>query len=200
MGVITLLGLGLRCHKASAFNINIHYSSILIRHNSSGSNGRNELMKLYTASKRQRRKRLDEEIETGLNWETFEFGINPKRDGRFSNSKQNDLHNLDFDEEKEEDRLAARKFDEMNAAFHDLLPEMVAAAASVIEPFINEVRIERIDSVLSQRTKRSRFLFENPGNPSNVFACLRTIDSFGIQVSALCWTGLYCENILFAFK
>merc|ERR1712129_79410 len=29
--------------------------------------------------------------------------------------------------------------------------------------------------------KNIRFLFENPANPSNVWACLRTIDSFGIQ-------------------
>jgi hypothetical protein len=44
-----------------------------------------------------------------------------------------------------------------------------------------ERRLERIDDVLRMRTRHARFLFENPSNPSNVYACLRTLDSFGIQ-------------------
>lgn len=175
--ILSMLGLGMRFNKAIAFDV--HHNSI----RSMNTNGRNELIKLYATSKRQRRKRIEEEIETGLSWETFEFGINPKKDGRFSKSKQLEMHNLDFDEEAEEDRIVAEKLDEMNSAFRELHPDVVSAATNIIGPYINEVRLERINSVLSQRTKRSRFLFENPGNPSNVFACLRTIDSFGIQVS-----------------
>lgn len=47
-------------------------------------------------------------------------------------------------------------------------------------------------TVLSQRTKNCKFLFENPNNPSNVWACLRTIDSFGIQdVDVVIASGMY---------
>jgi hypothetical protein len=34
---------------------------------------------------------------------------------------------------------------------------------------------------LSQQIKRAWFLFGNPSNPSNIWACLRNLDSFQIQ-------------------
>lgn len=141
---------------------------------------------LFTISKRRRMEKVDDkgETETSLDWETFEFGSNPKKDSRFgaAGNTLKGMHNLDVHEEAEEDRLIAKKLDEMNAAFRELDPSLIEQASDVIRPFLNsEKRKEKINEVLSQRTKRSRFLFENPGNPSNVFACLRTIDSFGIQ-------------------
>ena len=61
-----------------------------------------------------------------------------------------------------------------------------------LEPWINEERLDRVRSVLRQRTKNCKFLFENPNNPSNVWACLRTIDSFGIQdVDLVIDSGMY---------
>jgi len=144
-------------------------------------NSRCIISSLHSTSNRSRRRRVNEEIQTDLKWEKFEFGVNPKKDGRFSKSKQADLHNLNFDEEAEEDRRVAERLESINTAFYDLSSEDVASATSVIEPYINEARLERIDEVLAKRTRRSRFLFENPSNPSNVFACLRTIDSFGVQ-------------------
>lgn len=50
-----------------------------------------------------------------------------------------------------------------------------------LSPYVQPRRLARIDEVLRQRTRHTRFLFENPSNPSNVWACLRTLDSFGIQ-------------------
>jgi hypothetical protein len=40
---------------------------------------------------------------------------------------------------------------------------------------------DRIQSVFQKRTHNARFSFENPANPSNMGACLRTLDSFGTQ-------------------
>mmetsp|Transcript_27843 Transcript_27843/g.43208 ORF Transcript_27843/g.43208 Transcript_27843/m.43208 type:complete len:367 (+) Transcript_27843:196-1296(+) len=123
-----------------------------------------------------------QEEDKDLNWETFEFSDNPKKDKRFSmGGKQSQHDNLDATAEASEDRIAAARLDEMNAAFRELEPALVEEATEVIKQYINPARMERVNGVLSQRTKRSRFLFENPANPSNVFACLRTIDSFGFQ-------------------
>jgi hypothetical protein len=38
-----------------------------------------------------------------------------------------------------------------------------------------------IQAVMGERTGRVRFVLEDPINPSNAWACLRTIDSFGVQ-------------------
>jgi len=38
-----------------------------------------------------------------------------------------------------------------------------------------------MEEVLSERCLDVMFLYENPVNPSNVYACLRTMDAFGIQ-------------------
>ena len=62
-----------------------------------------------------------------------------------------------------------------------LTPQLVQKAIDTLTPFVQPRRRERIDEVLDQRTRHTRFLFENPSNPSNVWACLRTLDSFGIQ-------------------
>lgn len=62
-----------------------------------------------------------------------------------------------------------------------LSPEIVEKSINILSPYILPRRMERIESILGKRTKHARFLFENPSNPSNVWACLRTLDSFGIQ-------------------
>ena len=38
-----------------------------------------------------------------------------------------------------------------------------------------------IQAVMGERTGRVRFVLEDPINPSNAWACLRTLDSFGVQ-------------------
>ena len=69
---------------------------------------------------------------------------------------------------------------------------MVAGAIKALEPWINDDRLKRVSGVLKKRTKHSKFLFENPSNPSNVWACLRTIDSFGMQnVDVIIDSGRY---------
>ena len=62
-----------------------------------------------------------------------------------------------------------------------LSPELIQRSIDVLKPYVQDRRLDRIDEVLNKRTRHTRFLFENPSNPSNVWACLRTLDSFGIQ-------------------
>jgi tRNA G18 (ribose-2'-O)-methylase SpoU len=86
-----------------------------------------------------------------------------------------------YEEETVADRAALAHQEEHLAAWERLPPELVAEATAVLKPYVQKGRIERMETVFRQRTARTRFLFENPANPSNVWACLRTMDSFGIQ-------------------
>ncbi|EJK49840.1 hypothetical protein THAOC_31244 [Thalassiosira oceanica] len=84
------------------------------------------------------------------------------------------------DEARADDRTSRRSlrsYDEMTS----LSPGVVSRSIAALAPYVRPRRLERIDEVLSRRTGRARFLFENPSNPSNVWACLRTLDSFGVQ-------------------
>jgi len=154
--------------------------------------------KKSTRKSRNRRRREEEErlgeSQTELSWETFDFSLNPKQDHRFSDDGASIAANngLDIAEEALEDKRHAKKMKETNNAYLKLNPELIAKAIAALEPWINDDRLERISGVLKQRTKHSKFLFENPSNPSNVWACLRTIDSFGMQnVDVIIESGRY---------
>ena len=54
-------------------------------------------------------------------------------------------------------------------------------AIEIIEGYITKERIERMQAVLKDRCLDIVLLYENPMNSSNVYACMRTMDSFGIQ-------------------
>lgn len=134
---------------------------------------------------------------TTLEWETFDYSESPKWDARFNDtrsviaSNQEELDEI-IKQEAEEDRLASERLDQYAKALQSLTPELVADATQILTPYINKERMTRIEQVLSQRTNHCRFLFENPANPSNVWACLRTIDSFGIErVDLVISTGMY---------
>jgi tRNA G18 (ribose-2'-O)-methylase SpoU len=144
------------------------------------------------------RRRLNTADEKGkiLNWETFDYGGDPKWDPRFDDSRSLNVSNEDLDKlvEKEnvKDEVAAQKLNEAQSAWQNLSPDLVDRATQVLLPMINGDRVSRIESVLKQRTQQTRFLFENPSNPSNVWACLRTIESFGIQyVDVVIQSSLY---------
>lgn len=163
--------------------------------------------RLYGSSKRSYRQRKSEQQQNDpstsqLDWGQFEFSSSPKLDKRFTLDIQNEK-NFDtlIESEAKEDRLAAEKLTALNEAYQSISPSLVKQATDAIRPFINPNRIHRIESVLKQRTKRSKFLFENPSNPSNVWACLRTIDSFGIQnVDLIIESGKYAGKQAIAQK
>ena len=168
------------------------------------------LTKLYssTSSHRNRKSRKEDEKRLGvsqkeLNWESFDFSNNPKQDKRFGNDSVVALGagDLDVEEEAKEDQKHAQKMNDENNAYLKLDPQLVATATELLETFINDDRLGRVSSVLKQRTKRSKFLFENPSNPSNVWACLRTIDSFGMQnVDLIIDSGRYAGKQAIAQK
>lgn len=55
------------------------------------------------------------------------------------------------------------------------------AAIDLLLPFVSAERLEKMKAVLGQRSGNIRFIIEDPINPSNAWACLRTLDSFGVQ-------------------
>lgn len=156
------------------------------------------------AKKNEKRKREKRDAERDaernedgdLDWEKFEFSDNPKMDARFDNNNGDStdhvssasvhaLSDTDFQKriviEAEADKASEKRLGDAKGALFSLSPELVSRASEIISPYVQDKRIERIDEILSLRTRRSRFLFENPSNPSNAWACLRTIDSFGLQ-------------------
>ena len=144
-----------------------------------------------------------------LDWETFEFGTSPKMDRRFDNNNNNNTNNdpitspsdvtgipdnvlntistnsityKSYQEfEKNIDKRTSSKSIQTQIDLLSLSSDIVARAITTLSPYIQQRRLRRIESVLQQRTRHTTFLFENPSNPSNVYACLRTLDSFGIQ-------------------
>jgi len=117
-----------------------------------------------------------------LDWEKFEFSASPKHDHRFDNKihfsnapTQEELDKM-IQDEAVIDREHAKKLEQAQSFFTSLSPEIVASATKIMEAYVNEERRNRVAEVLNKRTIRSRFLFENPTNPSNVWACLRTIE------------------------
>jgi len=121
---------------------------------------------------------------TDLGWETFEFSGRPKLDGRFDKLAAGGIGPEDRlcpDREAEEDEHASSALEESARVLVGMSAAETARCQALISPLLTEARLARIDAVLRMRTARSRFLFENPSNPSNVWACLRTIDSFGIM-------------------
>jgi tRNA G18 (ribose-2'-O)-methylase SpoU len=144
-----------------------------------------------------------------LDWETFEFGTSPKMDIRFENTNTNNnnenpstnpsyvtgipnnvLNTIStnsityksYEEfEKNIDKHTSSKSIQSQIDLLSLSPDIVHRAITTLSPYIQQRRIDRIDAVLQHRTRHTTFLFENPSNPSNVYACLRTLDSFGIQ-------------------
>lgn len=157
--------------------------------------------KLYSG----RRRKTDATTKT-LEWESFDYSESPKWDARFNDtrtvvaSNQEELDEI-IEEESEEDRRVAERLDDYQAALKSLTPEMVAEATRVLQPYVKPERMVRMEEVLTQRTKNCRFLFENPANPSNVWACLRTIDSFGVQdVDLVISSGKYTGKAALAQK
>lgn len=149
---------------------------------------RRSVQRLYSSSiiaARQSRKAEANRLGSSqkeLNWDHYDFSTNPKQENRFGNHAAVAANKIiDPDDEAVVDEQYRQELNQMNEAYLKLDPETVQKATELLEPYINEERLERVSSVLKQRTRRTKFLFENPANPSNVWACLRTIDSFGVQ-------------------
>jgi len=51
----------------------------------------------------------------------------------------------------------------------------------ILEPFVSDHKLERIDHILSERTRHVTLVFEDIDKPHNVSAVLRTAECLGIQ-------------------
>jgi tRNA (guanosine-2'-O-)-methyltransferase len=149
----------------------------------------------------------DKEASELLEWDRFEFSDSPKWDERFHSHSSDPIDGSRSQPEQEqrqpslqtilaanaeqledlvkrealEDRRAADSLERQALAWEKLDPDLVRKATTALAPLVRPERLDKIKAVLRRRTRNVRFLFENPANPSNVWACLRTIDSFGIQ-------------------
>lgn len=145
----------------------------------------------------RRKERKVSQLTTDLEWETFDFSQSPKWDKRFTGDGLHVASNTDNWEEiaaieAEHDVALQKEFERRHELWNSLDDELVATATQLLVPFIKEERWNRIQSIMQHRTQQTKFLFENISNPSNCFACLRTIDSFGIQnVDLVMQSGLY---------
>lgn len=54
-------------------------------------------------------------------------------------------------------------------------------AYEILKPFLSKERLNKLNECIETRSGKVKFIFEDPINLSNVWACLRTLDSFGIQ-------------------
>jgi tRNA (guanosine-2'-O-)-methyltransferase len=59
--------------------------------------------------------------------------------------------------------------------------EQVSKGIGALSRYVTADRLDKIDSIMGQRTDHVRMVFENPVNLNNLWAALRTFDSFGIQ-------------------
>lgn len=62
-----------------------------------------------------------------------------------------------------------------------LSAEDIAKAVATLESYVQPERLTRLRDILSKRTSFIRIVIENPSNPNNAWAALRTMDAFGIQ-------------------
>lgn len=130
-----------------------------------------------------------------LEWERFEFSDRPKNDRRFYGDDDADgpssaqtIQHADNDAFRDVVRVETAldeefvsEFDRRRAELSSVSSSTVARATAALRAYLTDERIARLESVLDKRTDACRLLFENPANPSNVWACLRTADSFGVR-------------------
>ncbi|GMH91490.1 hypothetical protein TrVE_jg11552 [Triparma verrucosa] len=73
-------------------------------------------------------------------------------------------------------------------------PAQLDDAYRIMTPFISAERLATFRKILENRCFNIKLLYESPANPSNVYACLRTLDSFGLQ-SVDITDGIYKEPL-----
>ena len=117
--------------------------------------------------------------ENELSWDNFDYSDAPKIDPRFKASKtsttsiesiQQCVSSTELQQiaqnESQEDYKLHKKLREKNKALENTLDlETVDKCIETLRPYVQEKRCERMESILNQRTKNIRFLFENPSNP-----------------------------------
>jgi tRNA (guanosine-2'-O-)-methyltransferase len=123
--------------------------------------------KVVFPDKRTQLKTVQED-ETSISWDAWEYGT--------FNGK-NKIISPDIPSSN----AAKTKRKKVDPMWQDVADEEIVRGINILEQFVSEERKMKFETVLNQRSDRFRFVFENPANPNNVWAALRTFDAFGIQ-------------------
>ena len=81
---------------------------------------------------------------------------------------------------------------EIDPLWAHLSDDDVIKGIEVVKQYVTAERQAKFKTVLDQRTNFVRFLFHNPINVNNVWACLRTFDTFGLQ-----YTNVVTEELAY---
>ena len=71
--------------------------------------------------------------------------------------------------------------DTMDPEWSYLTDDDVNTSVNVLKGYVHDKRIAKMEKILAKRTDNIRMVFENPSNPNNCWAALRTFDTFGCQ-------------------
>jgi len=108
-------------------------------------------------------------------FDNWEFGINAgwakDQAGRKLRTKRREGGGLEGEEGEEND----------DGEEADSLVKDVAAATKCLSGFCTDARLQRLRNIVDKRTGSIQFVFENVANPNNLWACLRSLDAFGVQ-------------------
>jgi len=108
-------------------------------------------------------------------FDNWEYGINAgwakEHAGRKPRPKRREDGELEGEEGGEND----------DGEEADSLVKDVAAATKCLSGFCTDARLERLRDIVDKRTGSVHFVFENVANPNNLWACLRSLDAFGVQ-------------------
>ena len=108
-------------------------------------------------------------------WEKWEFG-----DETFIDTAMERIEDHADGDDASKKAFLDNDYHHGNQPLRDGVPDY-PAAISCLRPFLSEDRMNKMEAVLNARSGRCRFVIEDPINPSNAWACLRTLDSFGVQ-------------------
>jgi len=100
-----------------------------------------------------------------LDWETFDYSDRPKHDIRFSNREIPQTSNLEelVINETEADKVHANEINSQHSShFETMDPEFLAAATSVVEPYINPKHLISIPSGYPKLAQSLRNELNNP--------------------------------------
>jgi tRNA (guanosine-2'-O-)-methyltransferase len=125
-------------------------------------------------------------------WDSWNYGSFPTKLATIQNSILKEKLINDKAEKTEEQPLILRTFD---STWSHVPYEMIKKGNEILLPYTTEDRKVKFKDILNKRTDNVRFVFENPSNTNNIWAALRTLDSFGVQFVDIILeeTTIFCE-------
>jgi len=107
-------------------------------------------------------------------WSNWEFGS-------FTTRTRKTSEQANADRSAQNMKNKGNKSQNIDNEWSYLSDEQVEVGILALKASSTEGRVSKLETVLDDRTSNVRFIFEDPHNPNNLWAALRTADSFGIQ-------------------